>query len=386
MNIKKSLLKPYVWREPLHLVSPDILGMKSEYTQKGNYFSIFRINNRIGESLVIINEFNESTIVKGIDSRIERKIAITFNKLKTNTEDCNEERIFIIELKEEELREKKAIYFPEINLVITLVSMYQYYDIRHPYAIRNYDKLLEMAVKELMDTISPLSLMWWVNEPTQTNKTYYMSLGDEIVIVPKTNFDNTEITFDLIKPKSHVVKAGMYATQSHSLKDFKDGMIKELNFSLGKFQFSVYLSTSESLLRTELDKQKKNYKNLIPKNEHDNLVDMINTQHNKELKEIHEKHGKEIELLLKEMKDRIEILESERNNYKKQWEEVLNLSKITSQFHTTESAIKQAEAKTEIARHSVTKERVAIWSDIMKYGLGGLITLVTILVAQKSSK
>lgn len=386
MNIRKSILTPSVWEGSVKLLDPDRLQIRDlEEREKGCNFSIVRIDNKMMEPITVINEFGETTVIQGIDSRIERKVSLIFNKPKMHIENANN-KLFQIEITEDELSHHKALYIPEQNVVLSTLSMYQYYDIRHPYSIRNYEMVVEMAVNKLINTVGPLSLMWWVNEPTETNKTYYMNLGDEIVIVPKTNFPNTEVTFDLIKPKGNITKQGTYETQTRSLKDFQEGSVKELKYNIGKFGFSIMISTSESLLRLELDKQKKNLKNLIVKTDHEALITMIEQKHQKELKELHEDNTKKLSTLLDDMQEKIKILEQERNNYKQQLEAALNTSKIMSQYHTHESASRQADAKVEISKHSIRKEQISIWSDVMKYGLGGLITLVTILVAQKSSK
>lgn len=387
MQIKKSSLTPFTWQEKVKILDPGRMRVEDyEMKEKGNYLDVFRIQNKLDEPITIINEYGETTSIIGdTNSRIEKNVYLSFNHPKTNTENSNG-KLFHIDIKEDVLKEHRAIYFPAINLVLTTTAMYQYYDIRHPYDIRNYDKVVEAAVKKLMETIAPLSIMWWINEPIKSNKTFYMSLGDEIVIVPKTHFINKELTFDLTKPKGSLVNAGVYETLSHSLKDFQDDQVKELKFNIGKFEFSIYLSTSERLLRTELDKQSKHIKNLIPKSELDVIIGIMENNHKNNIKELHDDHGKKLEALLSDLQEKIKIIEKERDNFKYQLEVALNTSKMYSQFHKDESATEQARAKTESARHSVTKERMSIWSDAVKYGLGGLITLVTIIIAQKNVK
>lgn len=387
MKIKKSTLIPFEWKEQIKLLDPGRLRVEDyDMKEKGNYLDVFRIQNKLDEPITIINEYGETTTIVGDNnSKIEKLVYLSFNRPKVQSE-SNNGKLLHIDIKESVLKEHRAIYFPAINLVLTTTAMYQYYDIRHPYDIRNYDRVVEAAVKQLMDTIAPLSFMWWINEPIKSNKTFYMSLGDEIVIIPKTHFINKEMTFDLVKPKGSLINAGVYETISHSLKEFQDDQVKELKFNIGKFEFSVYLSVSERLLRTELDKQSKNIKNLIPKSELDTIINIMENNHKNNIKELHDDHGKKLETLLSDLQEKIKIIEKERDNFKYQLEVALNTSKMYSQFHKDESATEQARAKTESARHSVTKERMSIWSDAVKYGLGGLITLVTILIAQKNVK
>ncbi len=387
MQIRKSVLNPFIWDEQLKLLDPGRMQLQDfEVKEKGNYLDVLRIQNKLDESITIINEYGETTSIDGDrNSKIEKTVQISFNHPKNHIENVNG-KIFNITIKEDVLKEHRAIYFPALNIVIVSTEMYQYYDIKHPYDIRNYDKVIASAVNQFMETIAPLSFMWWVNEPKPTHKTFYMSLGDEIVIVPKTHFNNKEMTFDLIKPKGSLVNAGTYETLSHSLKDVQDDQVKELVFKVGRFEFSVHISTSERLLRHELDKHKKTIKNLLSKSEHDNIIETMLTEHKKELKELHDDHGKKLEALLVDLQEKMKILEKERDNYKLQLDYVMDTSKIRSQLHKDESATEQAKAKSESAKHSVTKERMSIWSDIVKYGLGGLITLVTIIIAQKNVK
>lgn len=384
-TIQKKILIAKEIDYPINVASPSQLqAIDLKEKDVGNLFLGFRITNRLNEKLIMINEFGEVNVIDSEIARANGTMQIMTNHTKIPIEG-DKHRTVYIDFNRRDFDEHLAIYVKELNIVITTMKIYQYYDIRHPYGIMTYDQSIRIIVEKMTDAIMPLAMIWFVNEPKLTNKKYYMNFGDEILTIPKTNYSNDEITFDIIKPEGST-KDNLFKSHTFSLKELDKSDIIELTYLVGKTPINFFISTDPGRIVTEVEKKRKYVKHVISKQDHDDLVESINLKHQMEIDQLVKENISKMQETIDQLTDKLKDLETENIRLKYLLDKSDSLGEKIVKAKTNEATIKSAESKQVVAEHSVTKEKISIWSDIMKYGLGGLITLVTILVAQSAKK
>ena len=382
--LKKKVINAPRINYDLQTAAMEVLKVNNNY-EKGSFVNTLRIINNFDEPIYLINEYEEITLIENNLNKPMKEVNIYFSHSKTKITGQNN-RAININLTLEHFKEYGCVYIDELNIVLALTRAYDVYAIKHPFCINNYDTIMNKLMDELREGIIPLGFVWYINEPEETYKTFYMSIGNEVIKLEKLHYQDKYTSLAIIAPKIENKQENIYTSEKYNLSDIDEKGIKEIPYSCGKNNYTFYVSHNKDKLYEEIDKRNRIKKSSISKADHE--LALINTKdkYEKDINELKIKHQNEMDKIIREFDEKIKLLMKERENLQATIDATNAANKAYSQYHKMESEKYQSEKKNENAKYSTDKERLALWGDFIKYGLTSIATIVTMLVVQKASK
>lgn len=383
MNINRKTIIP--GEVQYTILTVDLSFMRTQVeTEPLQYTDVIRIVNHLNYDIIMINEYEVPTLISSPPNKPVKSMEIIFKNSKLPIKNQNGKALSIT-LTNDHFKPFKSVYIPELNVVFTSKEIYETYLVRHPFPVFNYKDILDRSINKLIEEINPLGFVWYINEPNKSLKEYYMTFGNEVVKLGKTHFQDKGTSFTVMAPRSDLCLEDRYDSKITYIEKLDSTEVKEVNVSFGRNKFTFLLSVNKELLYQKIEEKNKVKVSSVLKSDHDKIVEALKEKHGTDLNKLKEEHQNKIEKLLKEFNEKVAILEKERDNLQAFLDATNNANKAYSNYHKYESDKYTAHAKMESAKNATNKERLALLGDFIKYGLGGLVTLITILVAQKAA-
>lgn len=347
-----------------------------------------RFCNHLDEQVIVINEYEEIMVIKNNGNKTYKELDIIFthSKLpisnKQDHEDCN------ISLTMEDFDDFGCVYIPELNIVVALAKSYETYKIKHPYSVHTHRDILKSAVEELKEEMTNIALLWYVNEPDKSNSNYYLGMGQDVVPLHKTHHPDSCISFVMISPESQDPSSLDYSTQLFDISNMKDEEVREITYSFGKNKYVLYISKNLNQLYKDKEKRQKEKqtKRYVGKSEYEEAIEKLQSDYKQQLETELLRLKNEKDEIISQLEEKIALQQKNIDTMEDMLNKYKDINDMFDERHKRDSNRYTYRAKVHTAENNAKKERMALFNDLIKYGIGGLITLVTLLTAQKMKK